>query len=216
MKKLIVYGTGQIAEVAEFYFRTDTAYQIEGFTNAGEFIKQEKFNRMPVVPFEGLEKTHPPSEYEVFIALGYSRTNQVRQSRFLQAKQKGYACATYVSSRAVYYGTPVGQNCLLLENNVIQPFVRIGSNVTLWSGNHIGHHSSIGDHCFISSQVVISGGCEIGENCFLGVNSTLRDNVKLGRFVVISSGSVVMKDCEERCVVQPVESSYRVIRRDVI
>jgi len=216
MKKLIVYGTGQIAEVAEFYFRADTTYQIEGFTNAGDFIKEEKFNGMPVVPFERLETTHPLSEYEVFIALGYSKTNRVRQSRFLQAKQRGYTCATYVSPRASYYGTPVGENCLILENNVIQPFVRIGSNVTLWSGNHIGHHSSIGDHCFISSHVVISGGCEVGENCFLGVNSTLRDNVKLGKFVVVSPGSVVMKDCEQRSVVQPGESSYRIIRRDVI
>jgi hypothetical protein len=48
------------------------------------------------------------------------------------------------------------------------------------------------------------------------VNSTLRDNVKLGRFVVVSPGAMVMKDCEERCVVQPGESSQRVIRRDVI
>jgi len=216
MKKLIVYGTGHIAELAEFYFRTDTAYRIEGFTNAGEFIKEGRFKDRPVVPFEELERTHLPSEYEIFVALGYSKTNQVRQARFLQAKQKGYACATYVSPRATYYGTPVGENCLILENNVVQPFVRIGSNVTLWSGNHIGHHSTIGDHCFISSHVVVSGCCEIAENCFLGVNSTLRDNVKLGKFVVVSPGSVVMKDCEERSVVRPGESTHRVIRRDVI
>jgi sugar O-acyltransferase (sialic acid O-acetyltransferase NeuD family) len=216
MKKLVIYGTGLIAEVAQFYFKKDSAYQVEAFANAREFIKEDRFNGTPVIPFEELEKTHRPSEYEIFIALGYTKTNQVRQQRFLEAKQKGFTCATYISSRATYYGTPVGANCFVLENNVIQPFVRIGDNVTLWSGNHIGHHSRIGNHCFISSHVVVSGGCDIGENCFLGVNSTLRDNVKLGRFVVVASGSIVMKDCEDRCVVQPTESTYRVIKRHVI
>jgi sugar O-acyltransferase (sialic acid O-acetyltransferase NeuD family) len=216
MKRLVIYGTGQIAEVADFYFKTDTGYRIEAFTNASEFIKEDKFKGTPVIPFEELERSHPPSKYDIFVAIGYSKTNQVRQRRFVEARQKGFDCATYISPRATYYGTAVGANCFILENNVIQPFVSLGDNVTLWSGNHIGHHSTIRHHCFISSHVVISGGCDIGENCFLGVNSTLRDNITLGNFVVVSPGSVVMKDCQERSVVQPGESTCRVIRRDVI
>jgi sugar O-acyltransferase (sialic acid O-acetyltransferase NeuD family) len=215
-KKLVIYGTGQIADVAQFYFRRDSDYEVAAFTNARDFIKEATFNDAPVVPFEDLEQTHPPANFDVFIGIGYSKTNQVRQRRFMEAKEKGFAFATYISSRATYYGTPVGPNGFILENNVIQPFVTIGDNVTLWSGNHIGHHSRIRDHCFISSHVVVSGGCDIGENCFLGVNSTLRDGVKLGKYAVISPGSVVMRDCEERCIVQPTESTYRIIRRDVI
>jgi sugar O-acyltransferase (sialic acid O-acetyltransferase NeuD family) len=216
VKKLVIYGTGLIAEVAAFYFAKDSDYQVVAFANAAEFIKEGTFGGKPVVPFETIEKSHPAAAHELFVAIGYTKTNQVRQARFNETRAKGYSCATYISSRAMYYGTPVGANCFILEGNVIQPFVRIGNNVTLWSGNHIGHHSIIGDHCFISSHVVVSGGCEIGDNCFLGVNSTLRDNVKLGRFVVVSPAATVMKDCEERSVVQPVESTSRVIKRDVI
>jgi len=216
MKRLVIYGTGLIAEVAEFYFRTDSEYEVDAFTNASDFIEEDRFNGLPVISFEEIENAYPTSEYQMFVALGYAKTNQIRQQRFVEAIQKGYQCATYVSSQARYYGTPVGPNGFILENNVIQPFVSIGDNVTLWSGNHVGHHSKIGNHCFISSHVVISGGCEIGENCFLGVNSTLRDNVSLGKYVVVAPGSVVMKDCEERSVVQAVESNCRVIGRDVI
>lgn len=216
MKKLVIYGTGVVAEVAEFYFTTDTDYLVSAFTNATEFIAQETFRGKPLVPFETLESAYPPAEYDIFIALGYAKTNQTRQSRYDEARGKGYACATYISPRAAYYDTPVGDNCFILENNVIQPFVRIGNNVTLWSGNHIGHHSRIGDHCFISSHVVISGGCDLGENCFLGVNATVRDNVRLGRFVVIGSGAVVMKECPERTLVRPAQSSYTVVDRDLI
>ena len=54
---------------------------------------------------------------------------------------------------------PPGDNCFILEDNTVQPFVTIGNNVTLWSGNHIGHDSVIEDDCFISSHVVVSGTC---------------------------------------------------------
>ena len=64
-------------------------------------------------------------------------------------------------------------------DNTIQPFVEIGDNVTMWSGNHIGHHSKICDNAFISSHAVISGGVEVGRNSFLGVNSTINDHIKL-------------------------------------
>jgi sugar O-acyltransferase (sialic acid O-acetyltransferase NeuD family) len=216
MKKLIVYGTGLVAEVADFYFRRDTDYEVAAFTNAAEFIKEGEFAGRPLVPFEELERGYPPSEYDIFIALGYNKTNQIRQARYGEAKGRGYACATYISPRASYYGTPVGDNCFILEDNTIQPFVKIGNNVTLWSGNHIGHHSTVRDHVFISSHVVVSGNCDIGENCFLGVNATLRDNITLGRFVVVASGAAVMKDCPERALVKPAQSTMTVVDRDLI
>jgi len=216
VKKLVIYGCGPIAEVADFYFGIDSEYEVCAFTNAAEFIDEQSFRERPVVPFEEIEQHYPASGYEIFIAVGYAKTNQVRQQRYSEAKKKGYACATYISPRATYYGTPVGDNCFILENNVIQPFVKIGNNVTLWSGNHIGHHSVIEDHCFISSHVVVSGLCHIHENCFLGVNSTLRDNIELGKFTVASSGAIVMKNCEQRTLVRASESDYRVVKKDLI
>ena len=216
MRKLVIYGTGLIAEVADFYFTRDSDYEVAAFTNAAEFIAQDDFRGKPLIPFEQIEKIYSPADYEIFIALGYNKTNQIRQARYYEAKQKGYVCATYISSRASYYDTPIGDNCFILEDNTIQPFVTIGNNVTLWSGNHIGHHSTIRDHCFISSHVVVSGNCDIGENCFIGVNSTLRDNIKLERFVVIGSGAIVMKNCPERTLVKPARSTHSIEDRDLI
>src|ERR1051325_259658 len=216
MPKLIIYGTGVIAEVAAFYFERDSTYRVEAYTNGREFITEECHHGKPIVAFEDVAKTYPPSEFCMFVALGYKNTNQVRQARYAEAKANGYTLATYISSRATYYDTPVGDNCFILEDNTIQPFVRIGNNVTLWSGNHIGHHSTIRDHCFISSHVVVSGGCDIGANCFLGVNSTLRDNVKLSDFVVVAAAATVMKNCEERTLVRPALSQQKVVSRNLI
>ena len=78
--------------------------------------------------------------------------------------------------------------------------MRIGSNVTLWSGNHIGHDATIGDHTFISSHVVISGHVEIGNNCFIGVNATMRDGVRIAPFTLVGAGSLIMKNTTARSV----------------
>jgi UDP-3-O-[3-hydroxymyristoyl] glucosamine N-acyltransferase len=94
----------------------------------------------------------------------------------------------------------IGENCFILEDNTIQPFVTIGNNVTLWSGNHIGHHSTIHDHTFIASHVVVSGGVVIGEQCFFGVNVTLRDHITIGDMCVVGAGTMLLADAEREGV----------------
>jgi len=79
----------------------------------------------------------------------------------------------------------------------VQPFVRLGSDVILWSGNHIGHDSSIGDHCFIASHVVVSGNVHIGASCFVGVNATFRDGITVAPRCVIGAGALILKDTQE-------------------
>jgi UDP-3-O-[3-hydroxymyristoyl] glucosamine N-acyltransferase len=101
-----------------------------------------------------------------------------------------------------------------MEHNTIQPFVEIGENVILWSGNHIGHHSRVGDNCFISSHVVISGGVSIGANTFIGVNATLRDNIKIGSHNVIGAGALILNDTEDYAVYPGVATAPAKVRAD--
>lgn len=216
MAKILIYGTGLIAELAHFYFTKDTKHKVVAFTNAKAFIEKPSFLKLPVVPFEEIEKHFSPKNFQLFIAIGYAKRNKIRQLRYLEAKKKGYKLATYLSSKATYFGSSLGENCFILENNVIQPFVTIGNNVTMWSGNHIGHHSKIMDNCFLSSHVVISGSCTIEENCFLGVNSTLRDNLIIGKRTVIGAGALVMKNCPNDSLAIGKKSDIRIIKKDII
>ena len=129
--------------------------------------------------------------------MSYSGLNAHRKNKYLAAKAMGYEIASYISSRAsVLNDGKIGENCFILEDNTIQPFVTIGNNVTLWSGNHIGHHSRVQDHCFISSHVVVSGGVTIGEQCFIGVNATLRDHITIGARCIIGAGALILEDAE--------------------
>jgi sugar O-acyltransferase (sialic acid O-acetyltransferase NeuD family) len=192
---LVIFGAGDIAQLAHFYFSEDSDYEVVAFTVDSAYLGTSTFCGLPVIAFEEILACHAPSHCELFVALSYSKLNSVRKEKYLAAKALGYRMATFISSRAtVLNDGQIGDNCFIFEDNTIQPFVSIGNNVTLWSGNHIGHHSKIRDHCFIASHVVVSGGVEIGEQCFVGVNATLRDHIKIGERCVIGAGALMLAD----------------------
>lgn len=196
-KRLVIFGCGDIAQLAHYYFSTDSDHEVVAFTVDAAYMTETVFCGLPVIPFEEVAQKYSPAEYELFVALSYSKLNTVRKEKYLAAKALDYRLASFISSRAtVLNDGRIGENCFIFEDNTIQPFVTIGHNVTLWSGNHIGHHSTIKDHCFIASHVVISGGVEIGEQCFIGVNATLRDHIKIGEKCVVGAGALLLADAE--------------------
>lgn len=201
-KPLIVFGAGELAEVAAYYFTKDTGRRVEAFTVDGGHLKEGTFAGRPVIAFEEVDARFSPASHDLFVAVGYSRINALRQEKCEAARGKGYGLASYVSSRATMFDNVVyGWNCFILEDNTVQPFSRIGNGVTLWSGNHIGHHAVIGDFAFISSHVVISGGVKVGARTFIGVNSTTNDHIVIGERCVIGSASLVAKDLADESVV---------------
>ena len=194
-KPLVIFGCSETAQLAHYYFSTDSNYEVVAFTIDANYIKESEFCGLPVVAFEDVARKYPPDSYDFFVALGYSKLNAVRKERFFAAKEMGYKLVSFISSRATVLNEGrIGENCFIFENNTIQPFATIGNNVTLWSGNHIGHHSVIHDHTFIASHVVISGGVEVGEQCFVGVNATLRDRIKIGDRCVVGAGALLLAD----------------------
>jgi sugar O-acyltransferase (sialic acid O-acetyltransferase NeuD family) len=196
-KPLVIFGSGDIAQLAHYYFLHDSDYTVAAFTVDAAYLQATIFCGLPVVEFEEVCVRYPPETFEMFVALSYTKLNEIRKEKYQAARSLGYRLAKYVSSRAsVLNEGAIGDNCFILEDNTIQPFVTIGSNVTLWSGNHVGHHSRIGNHSFVASHVVISGGVEIGESCFIGVNATLRDHIKIGDRCVLGAGTLLLSDAE--------------------
>ncbi len=197
MANLVIFGAGEIAEVAHFFFTRDSEHRVKAFTVDGKYLDNSSFLGLPVIAFEEIQKHFPPTSFNMFVAISYSKINENRKKKYLEAKALDYKLVSYVCSKTFYWGTnPIGDNTMILESVVIQPFVNIGNNVFIWSASHVGHHTTIKDHTFIASHVVIGGGTEIGEQCFLGINSTVRDHIKIGDRCVIGAGTIIMADTE--------------------
>lgn len=205
-EKVIIFGEGNIQEVALFYLQRDEKYEVVAFTADAEYITKDLYLGLPIVPFADVDKLYPTNIYKMFVPLGYKRNNHLRAEKYYEAKRKGYQFITYISPKATYYGTPVGENCFIFENNVIQPFTEIGDNTILWSGNHIGHHTKIGSHCFIASHVVVSGVSVVEDYTFIGVNATIGNGITVAHDNLIGAGAVITKSTKENAVYVPSRS----------
>lgn len=215
MDKVVLFGLGDFASMAFQLFTHDTSYEIAGFSVDRAYMHQTEFYGLPVVPFEEIEKTFPPQDYRLFILSSFKRMNEVRETKFSQAKERGYKFVNYISSKASCWPDLVlGENCCIMTGTIIDPFVTIGDNVVLWDGNIVGHHSVIKDHCFITSHVVIGGNSTIGPNCFLGANSTIREETVVARKTLVGAGVVILHDTKEGEVYKVREPETLGIRSD--
>lgn len=196
MSKIVIFGAIDTAQLAEYYLRTDSEHEVVAFTVSKEYKDADSFCDLPLVEFEQVETLYPPKEYKMFVPMTGKNRNKLRESIYLQCKEKGYELISYISSHATVLTEDIGENCFILEDNTIQPFVSIGDNVVLWSGNHIGHHSVIKSHNFFTSHVVLSGHCVVEPYCFFGVNATIRNGITIATESFIAMSATITQDTE--------------------
>ena len=198
MKKVIIFGTGELAQRIFFYLK-DSDDQVIAFCANKSKIDKEELLGVPVIAFENIEKKFPPSEFSIFIALAYSEMNKKRTKFFNQAKNKGYELYSFIHpSTKIWDEFEMGENCFILANNVIQPFVKIGNNVLIGSNNLISHNTTIGDNCFIASNVTMGGHITVGKNCFVGLSATINQRIKIGNECIIGAGTIISKDINDK------------------
>lgn len=195
MKSVIIFGAREFAQMALFYLKTDSHYNVAAFTVSEAYMGEAtSFEDLPLVRFEEVEKIYPPEQYDFFVPMTPTRMNRNREKIYLAAKQKGYSFISYVhSSSVVAKNAPIGENCFILEKNVVMAFASIGNNVTLLCGNLIGHHAKICDHVFLTNAV-LGGHVIVKPHCFLGLNSSVNTSVTLADGTYVPMDTAVLAD----------------------
>ena len=198
MKKVVIFGTGELAQRIFFYLK-DSDGQVVAFCANKSKIDKEELLGLPVIAFENIKEKFPPSKFSMFIALAYSEMNKKRTEFFNEAKNKGYELYSFIHpSTKIWDEFEMGENCFILANNVIQPFVKIGNNVLIGSNNLISHNTIIGDNCFITSNVTMGGHITMGKNCFVGLSATINQRIKIGNECVVGAGTIISKDINDK------------------
>lgn len=196
-RDIVIFGAAKFSSLAWYCIGHDSSYRPVAFCVDAAYIRSPFHEGLPVVPFETLERTHPPESVSILIALGYLHINGLRRARFEQAKARGYDTITYVSSRSgVWPNLSIGENSMVYEGAIVEPFSSIGRNVIVRSGVHIAHHCRIEDHVFVAAGVTLGGSVRIGEQAFVGVGAVIRDGIRIAPRSFVGAGAVVTKDTE--------------------
>jgi len=197
MKTIVIFGAGEFAEIAHYYFSHDSAYSVAGFTVAGPHLRERSFRGLPVVPFEEVENHFPPSEYGMFVALGIRQVNRLRAAKVAEVESRGYRLVSFISSKAdVAPDLRVHPNTMIMERAGIQPFVEIGRDTIVWSATRIGMHTRIGDHCWITCPI-FGESAIVGDYSFIGLNATIAPFVSIGKSNIIGAGALILEDTKD-------------------
>lgn len=195
MKDIIIFGNGKIADVIQYYMREESQLPVKAFCVDQEYLSDDYFNGLPVIPFESIEEQYPPEQYDFFVAMGYHDLNAVRAKKMLEIEEKGYQLISYIHPNSmVPNDLRYGKNCFIMNNVNIHPRVTIGDNVFVWSGAMIGHHSTIGNHNWFTSSTNIGGNVTVGDYCFFAMNATVGHSVSIGTNCFLGANVLVTKN----------------------
>ena len=199
MKKLIIFGNTVVAKLAHFYFTRDGDYEVVAFTVDRKYLNKKDFLGLPLLAFEDLEKKINKKEFDLFLAIGPNKMNVFREAKFADAKRKGYNLTSYISKKAVVH-SELGENCLVADGVVINPFSKIGSNNFFWEQALICNHAEIKDNCYFSPKITISSYCLIENNSVVGTSSVVKARVKVAKKSLIGARSYISKNTKENGV----------------
>ena len=200
MKSVIVFGNQDSASTTHYYLSVDSPYQVAAFTVDQDRIINSSYEGLPVVPFENIQEEFPPDQFDFIFPAGFQitnpyNTNIFRQNRYELIKSLGYQFINYISSQAlIAQNVKIGENVLIYEGAIVQPFVTIGNNTIIRSGVNLGHHVVVNDHCFLSAEVTVGSRANIGSQTFIGLNTTVLNSINISDGSFIGSSSLINRD----------------------
>jgi sugar O-acyltransferase (sialic acid O-acetyltransferase NeuD family) len=199
-KPLLIFGTGKIAEAISYYFNRDSNYEISAYVIDDVFFNQDEFLSKPVVKISEASSNFDPSDFEVFVAVGYQGMNKLRSEKYTYFKNAGYKFASYRSPH-VQGDFEIGENTIVMDGAVIQPLARFGNNVFVWGGAMVGHHAVINDNCWLTGGCLLGGSVNIGEASFIGMGAIVGQEVKTGIECMLGAGTLTIRSIGDKAVV---------------
>ena len=101
MSKVIIFGIKDFAELAHYYMVNDSPHEVVAFTVNRSYLPEgAMFLGLPVVAFEDVQNTYPPTDHMFFAPMSPKHMNRDREDIYRSIKGKGYDCISYVSSKA--------------------------------------------------------------------------------------------------------------------
>jgi sugar O-acyltransferase (sialic acid O-acetyltransferase NeuD family) len=196
--KIVIYGNGAMAKVFFSYARR--SMDVCGFTVDDICITEssDSFCGMPLVPFSKVQEFFDPKLCKMIIAMGFIDMNDLREKKYLEAKEKGYSFTTYIhDSVLIHDDVTIDENCIILDHVLMHPGCKIGQGAFISGNVSIGHDCIIEAYNYITSGVSIAGGCHIGRGSFFGINSSVAHGIHVGARNFISANTLLNKSTND-------------------
>lgn len=180
--RMLIYGSKDFALTVKDLAR-HCGYEVVGMVddfNTGEGV---------LGTLAQVAVSHPPSEYAMAIAIGYSNI-PARWQAWRRVFAAGYSAPALVHPRAYVADTAVlGVGVMVMACAMVDTRAKLGDLAVVWPGACINHDVHVGDNCFISPNATLCGYVSIGRDSFVGAGAAIADHSRLpeGAFLKMHS-----------------------------
>lgn len=213
---LLIFGINKFAELMKYYIENTTDYVVSAYTVNREYVEKKSIEGTDVIPFEEIDKIYGNKQVKILVAVGYNNMNNVRKKVFDNIIKKGYIIISYIHpSSNIAENIEMSTGNIILEDVLIQPYVKIGQGNIIWSNVNISHHAVIGDYNYFSPMVSLSGNTVIKNNCFFGNNCVIKNGISISDFTLVGASAYINEDTIEYSVVVPFRSKVLSGKRSI-
>lgn len=122
----------------------------------------------------------------------------------------GFSSVPLVSPQAIISrGAEVAPGVIVAHGVVVSVDAKIGAHAILNSSAVIGHDAIIGERTIVAPCAFVGGAAVIGSDSLLGPNSVVLEGRSVGSHVIVSLGSLVLRNVAEGMTVLPARSQAR-------
>ena len=203
MKKIVIIGaSGHAKVVADIIFsrKRDLNEEIEIVAFLDDNYKGLKYKEIFGIPIVGdlnRIKDFDKENYWFVIGIG---NNHIRQKLFEKYNKLNYYTVIHpktIIGREVL----IGAGTVIMGNVVINSCSVIGKQCILNTASIIEHDNLIGDYVHVSSNAVLCGEVSINNSSWIGAASVVKQQISIGKNVMIGAGTVIINDIENNCTV---------------
>jgi len=194
MRKIIIFGTGSLAQISCFHLSKMNPGIVAGFVVDSKYKSSDSLMDLPVTTTEKMLDIFPPESFELLIAIGYSNMRN-RLTTIERLSLKNYNL-TNLTSEDGCDGNINGVNNIIMPGCIIEPFANIGSHNIIWSGAHICHDVTISNNNFFAAGSIIGGYSNVSDGNFFGFGAIVKENTNILPETLVAAGTVIIKDTE--------------------
>lgn len=195
--KVVIVGTGSMAQEAVSILRTDRNFEICGYTDSDPEKKGRKFLDIEVIGTNDVwPSLYKQGIHGAVVAVGFD--NNLREKYFHQLKDIGFEMINVIHPSAIIdpyasisEGVFIGPGC------TISLRTKIEHNTIIEAGTVIGANTQIADNVYIGIGCNIDGGGYIKRNAHLEPGCSVAAFVNIGKNVFVQPGTAVTENLED-------------------
>lgn len=134
----------------------------------------------------------------VIVAIG---VNKIRMEKYRLLQQHGAVLVSLIHpSATISRYSHIGYGSVVMAGAVVNVDTCIGNACIVNTGATVDHDCVLEDAVHISPGAHIAGGVRVKEYSWIGIGANIRQQIVIGREVVVGAGAAVVVDMPDKCV----------------